>query len=83
MIGDIRGADPRLDPTLSPVNQTNAQASRYLNGLLGVNYLLSRPEHRIREQRLFLESGMPLYQWVQGQQLGRSWTLNAGWGMTF
>jgi hypothetical protein len=83
VIGAIRGSDNRLDTTLSPANQTNAQATNYLNGLLGVNYLLSRPEHRIREQRLFLESGIPLYQWVQGQQVGLSWTLNAGWGMTF
>ncbi len=81
--GNIRGADPRLDVALSPVNQANAQARQYVNGLLGVNYLLTRPEHRFREQRLFLESGVPLYQWVDGQQLGLTWTLNAGWGMAF
>jgi hypothetical protein len=81
--GNIRGLDDRLDPTISPANQTNAQARQYVNGLLGVNYLLSRPEHRIREQRLFLESGVPLYQWVDGPQVGLSWILNAGWGMTF
>ncbi|WP_010585079.1 hypothetical protein [Schlesneria paludicola] len=80
---NIHGADGRLDPALSPVNQANAQATRSVSGLLGVNYLLSRPEHRIREQRLFLESGIPFYQWVDGQQLGLSWTLNAGWGMMF
>ncbi len=81
--GNIRGADPRLNVALSPSNQANAQARQYVNGLLGVNYLLTRPEHRIREQRLFLESGVPLYQWVDGQQLGLTWTLNAGWGMAF
>ena len=81
--GNIRGADPRLNAALSPVNQANAQGRQYVNGLLGVNYLLTRPEHRFREQRLFLESGVPLYQWVDGQQLGLTWTLNAGWGMAF
>ena len=82
-LGDMRGYDPRLNTSLSPMNQANAQARQYLNGLLGVNYLLTRPEHRIPEQRLFIESGVPLYQWVQGQQLGMTWTLNAGWGMAF
>ena len=81
--GNIRGADPRLNVALSPVNQANAQGRQYVNGLLGVNYLLTRPEHRFRDQRLFLESGVPLYQWVDGQQLGLTWTLNAGWGMAF
>ncbi|MEI8021243.1 MAG: hypothetical protein WCH39_23755 [Schlesneria sp.] len=81
--GNIRSADPRLNAALSPVNQANAQGRQYVNGLLGVNYLLTRPEHRFREQRLFLESGVPLYQWVDGQQLGLTWTLNAGWGMAF
>ena len=81
--GNIRGADPRLVTTLSPDNQADAQARYYLNGLLGVNYLLTRPECRIREQRLYLEGGIPLYQWVDGPQLGLSWTLNAGWGMVF
>ena len=81
--GTIRGADPNLNTDLSPANQANAQARQYLNGLLGVNYLLSRPGHRIREQRLFLESGVPLYQWVEGQQVGLTWILNAGWGMAY
>ena len=81
--GNIRGNDARLVTTLSPANQANAQARYNLNGLLGVNYLLTRPESRIREQRLFLEGGVPLYQWVEGPQLGLSWMLNAGWGMVF
>lgn len=83
MNGNIRGDDGRLNTMLSPANQANVQARNYLNGLLGVNYLLTRPEHRIREQRLFLESGIPLYQWVDGPQVGLSWTLNAAWGMVF
>jgi hypothetical protein len=81
--GNIRGDDSRLDPTLSPVNQPGAQGRQYVNGLLGANYLWSRPGHRIREQRLFIESGVPFYQWVDGTQVGLSWVLNAGWGMTF
>ena len=81
--GNIGGNDGRLDPALSPVNQTTTQAKQYVNGLLGVNYLFTRPEHRIREQRLFLEAGVPIYQWLDGPQLGLSWTLNAGWGMAF
>lgn len=80
---NIRGADPRLDTTLSPANQTQTQGYRYLNGLIGANYLLNRPGHRIGEQRLFIEAGLPLYQWVDGPQLGLSWILNAGWGMAF
>ncbi len=83
LIENIHGADVRLVQSLSPANQPHAQASRSVTGLLGVNYLLNRPGHRIGEQRLFLESGVPLYQWVDGQQLGLTWTLNAGWGMAY
>ena len=83
LVDQISGADARLDPALSPVNQTNTQASRTVNGLLGVNYYLYLPERRLPEQRLFLELGLPLYQSLNGPQLGQTWTLNAGWGMTF
>lgn len=82
-VGNIRGADSRLNTALSPVNQTGTQGYQNLNALLGVNYLFTRPGHRIEEQRLFLEAGVPLYQWLDGPQLGVSWILNAGWGMAF
>lgn len=83
VVGNFRGSDARLDPTLSPANQASSQGYQNLNGLLGVNYLFTRPGHRIEEQRLFLEAGVPFYQWVDGQQVGLSWILNAGWGMAF
>jgi len=83
LMNQISGADTRLDPTLSPVNQTNSQGGRSINALLGMNFYLSRPESRVFEQRLFLEAGVPMYQTVNGPQLGISWILNAGWGTSF
>ncbi len=85
VIQNIRGFDARIQPltAISPVYSTTTQASQSVNALLGVNYLLTRPGHRIREQRVFLEAGTPVFQRVDGPQLGLSWTLNAGWGMTF
>jgi hypothetical protein len=82
-IGNMRGADARLNTALSPANLSTTQGSDYLNGLLGVNFYLSRPESRLFEQRLFLEGGLPLYETVNGPQLGITWILNAGWGMSF
>lgn len=82
-VQNIRGDDPRLVTTLSPANQPGTQGYHNLNGLLGVNYLLTRPGHRFQEQRFFLESGLPIYQWVDGPQLGLSWIINGGWAMAF
>jgi hypothetical protein len=82
-IGGMRCEDSRLNTALSPVNLSTAQGGNYLNGLLGLNYYLGRPENRIFEQRLYLEAGVPFYQSLNGPQLGVSWLLNAGWGMSF
>lgn len=83
IVQNIHGADTNLTPAKSPVFQSNTQASETLNGLLGANYLLTRPGRRFYEQRLFIEAGVPFYGWYAGPQPGLSWILNAGWGMTF
>ncbi len=75
--GNIAGQDHRLNPALSPTNVTLLQGGRRIDLLFGLNYYL--PASRIPGQYLTVEGGFPVYQSLDGPQLGQSWILNAGW----
>jgi hypothetical protein len=79
--GNIRRGDPRMNPALAPTNDPNHFGYQRLNLLLGINFYL--PDGRFPGQRLSLEAGVPLFQSVEGPQLGEDWMLNAGWNMIF
>lgn len=75
----IRGADPRLDPSLTPVNNPALQGGRRLDLLFGLNYYL--PDGRFPGQRFAVETGIPIYQSLHGPQLRARWMLTVGWYM--
>ena len=75
----IRGADSRLDPALTQVNDPNLQGGRRLDLLFGLNYYL--PDGRFPGQRISVESGIPIYQSLHGPQLRARWLLTVGWNM--
>lgn len=75
----IRGADPRLDPALTQVNNPSMQGGRRLDLLFGLNYYL--PDGRFPGQRISVESGIPIYQSLHGPQLRARWLLTVGWNM--
>ncbi|HUY92956.1 MAG TPA: hypothetical protein VMV10_29775 [Pirellulales bacterium] len=75
----IHGADSRLDPALTQVNQPNLQGGRMLDLLFGLNYYL--PDGRFPGQRISVESGIPIYQSLHGPQLRARWLLTVGWNM--
>jgi hypothetical protein len=75
----IRGADRRLDPALTQVNDPNLQGGRRLDLLFGLNYYL--PDGRFPGQRISVESGIPIYQSLHGPQLRARWLLTVGWNM--
>ncbi len=79
--GNVRQADPRLNTTLSPVNQPGAQGGSRINLLFGINYFL--PQERVPGQILSVEVGAPVFQALEGPQLGLNWTLIAGWNLLF
>jgi hypothetical protein len=66
-IGNIFGADQRLNANLVPTNRTNFQAGQRLNILFGLNYVF--PSGILQGQRLGVEGGVPLYQNLSGPQL--------------
>jgi hypothetical protein len=79
--GNIAGLDSRLNPALSPTNVTLLQGGRRVDLLFGLNYYL--PASRIPGQYLTVEGGFPVYQSLDGPQLGVNWILNAGWNMVW
>lgn len=79
--GNIRGADPRLNTALSPTNDPNSQGGTRLNILFGINYYL--PAMRIPGQYISVEAGAPVFQSLDGPQLGQNWVIIAGWNIIF
>ena len=77
--GNVRGADPRLNTNLSPTNRPDMQGGSRLNLLFGINYFL--PAERTPGQQFSIEVGVPLFQSLDGPQLGLDWTLITGWNL--
>ena len=77
--GNVRKADPRLDPTLAPTNRPDLQGGARLNLLFGLNYYL--PAQLFPGQLFSIEAGAPLFQSLEGPQLGLDWTLFAAWNL--
>ncbi len=77
--GNVRGADPRLNTSLSPTNRPDMQGGSRLNMLFGINYFL--PAERTPGQQFSIEVGVPLFQSLDGPQLGLDWTLITGWNL--
>jgi hypothetical protein len=79
--GNIRGADPRLNQMISPMNRPDLQRGDRLDLLFGVNYY--GLERLLPGQRLSVEAGAPVYQQLRGPQLGTNWLLNFNWSLMF
>jgi hypothetical protein len=79
--GNVRGADPRLNQALSPTNDPTLQGGTMSELLFGMNIFL--PDTRLPGQRFSIEAGAPVYQSLNGPQLGTSWTLTAGWNLVY
>lgn len=76
----IHGSDPTLDPVLDPTNDPNLYKGRRVDLLLGVN--LYAPKGRFKGQRLTLEGGVPVHQWLKGPQLETDWQITLAWSYT-
>ncbi len=82
LVGNIYGADDRLNANLVPTNRTNLQAGQILNVLFGVNYMF--PDGGIFQgQRLGVEGGVPVYQNLSGPQLRQTYQIWANWTLMF
>lgn len=79
--GNISGADPQLNPRLVPTADPDLRAGRRLDVLLGLN--LFALEGRLAGNRIGVEGGVPIYQWLDGPQLETDYRLSIAWDWTF
>jgi hypothetical protein len=78
---DIKGSDPRLAANPTPEGKPNLRGGRRLDVLLGLNFYA--PSGRLKGNRLMLEGGLPVYQHLDGPQLGTAWMFNLSWSYAF
>lgn len=67
---NIHGADPSLNPAMSPGNDPDLRAATRLDLLAGIDY---RPAGKLAGVRLAIEGGMPVSQELDGPQLETEW----------
>ena len=77
---NIDGADPMLNPAMSPGNDPDLKAATRVDAWAGIDY---RPTGAPGDARLVLEGGVPVYQYVDGPQLGTRWMVVAGAQLSF
>lgn len=79
--GNIHGRDSAINPTMSPAADPDAQGGQRVDVGLGANLYV--PGGMLKGQRLAVELLRPVYEDLDGPQLGNEWTLNAGWQYAF
>jgi hypothetical protein len=75
--GNVRGADPRLNPNMVPTADPDRRGGHRLEVLPGLNFEV--PLGALGQHHLAIEFGFPVYQWLYGPQLETDWRLTVGW----
>lgn len=75
--GNVRGADPDLNPAAVPTADPDRRAGWRLDVAPGINLLLPSGH------RLAIEAPLPAAQWLDGPQLETDWRLIVGWQKAF
>lgn len=78
---DINGSDPALAGNTTPEGRTDLRGGRRLDLLFGLNLYV--PKGRLKGNRLILEGGLPVYQHLDGPQLGTAWMFSLNWSYAF
>ncbi len=79
--GNIHGQDNDLNPAMVPTARTDLRSGRRVDGFVGINLLQN--EGALKDHRLALEYGLPLYQNLKGPQLEVDHRLMLGWQWAF
>ena len=74
--GDIEGADPSLAGPTVPTADPGLRGGKRVDLLFGLG--MTAPEKSLRDGRLAIEAGAPLYQDLDGPQLETDWLLTVG-----
>ena len=78
---NLTGADARLAANTTPEGRPNLLGGQRLDLLFGVNFYV--PKGLLKGNRLMVEGGFPVYQRLEGPQLGVSWMFSLGWNYAF
>lgn len=78
---DIDGADPKLNPAMVPTADPDLRDGRRIDFLLGAN--ISPSQGKMKNAKLAIEGGFPVYQSLDGPQLETDWLITAGLQWTF
>lgn len=78
---DVHGADPDLNPVMSPSADPGLRAGRRADLLLGANFYGNNGV--FKGQRLAFEVGVPVYQDIDGPQLETDLIYTLGWQYGF
>ena len=73
---DVQGSDPGLASNHTPEGRPNLRGGRRIDLLFGTNFYV--PRGPLKGTRLMLEGGIPIYQDLDGPQLGTAWILSVG-----
>jgi hypothetical protein len=79
--GNVRGADPALDPTLIPTNDPLKQGGSRADGALGLNWMPFTGG--LAGSVIGLELGVPLSQDLEGPQISEDWFATLRVGLSF
>ena len=80
-IGAIVGQDNQLVQVMEPDANPKCYGGRFVNAYVGLNFYLTKGW--LKNNKLSVEFGMPVYQNVNGIQLAQKSTLSAGWLISF
>ena len=78
---NIHGADLSLNPMMVPTSRTDLRRGNRLDLLFGIDLIAS--EGKLHGNRLAIEFGLPIYQYLDGPQLEMDYRLTVGWQLVF
>jgi len=71
---NVKGSDPQLDGSISPVADPGAQKGERIDIGLGLDLRIP-----VIDQRLEVEATLPLWEWLDGPQPSFDWQVRAAW----
>ncbi len=78
---DYHGADPELNPARNPAFNAQMLAGRRLDFIGGLNFYVGHGS--LKGNRFSIEGGVPVYQSIDGPNLGVTWLITASWSLSF
>lgn len=79
--GNISGVDPRLNPMMVPTADAGLRGGTKLDVAVGLSFFV--PTGALKNNRLFIDGGLPIYQDLTGPQLQGTGGLRFGWEWRF